>query len=72
VVEGTSVLTINSKKGPIYFYGNKIDEINSSMIENLGVKTIEKDVSDKNPRNNSGSSSFLGNNSGSQSFRLQY
>jgi len=22
VIEGTSVLTINSKKGPIYFYGN--------------------------------------------------
>jgi hypothetical protein len=71
VVEGTSVLTINSKKGPIYFYGNQIDEINASMIENLGAKTIEKEGSEKNPRNVSASSSFLGN-SGSQSFRLQY
>jgi hypothetical protein len=41
------------------------------MIENIGIKTIEKEGSEKNPRNASSSSSFLGN-SGSQSFRLQY
>jgi hypothetical protein len=70
VIEETSVLKVNSKKGPIYFYGSEIDHIYAVMAENLGVKPIEKEGSEKNQRSIS-SSSFLGN-SNSQSFRLQF
>jgi hypothetical protein len=40
VIEGTSVLTVNSKKGAIYFYGDSIANIHNAMLETLGVKML--------------------------------
>lgn len=71
VVDETKVLTINTKKGAVHFWGDKVENIFNVMMEIFGVRNIEKESSDKRERSGSFSSSFLGS-SNSQSFRLHF
>lgn len=46
-MDETKVLTVNTKKGPVYFWGDAVENIFNVMMDTFGVRTLEKENSDK-------------------------